>query len=285
MPSSDEVVLRYTQAPDPYLAMCADGPPAWLDELDLHPAPPRHRMGTHALDLDDWLVIDRARPTELALRDRLLTDRRDDVFAVLPTAEAAAVEAHETVRAWLAGRGLLPDRGGRAADGHPLAAAGQLTQEDLCLLVRRDGAWHLDAAVLCFPSVWRLRDKLGRPPSAVHAPVPRYAEELSARVDRLFDRLPVGKPVWRRNLSLKSTHALHLPVNPDRSRPEPAAVLAEGSPWWLRSERQTLRKLPRSGAIVFTIRVQLAPVSVLRARPDRARDLVAAWTRASGVYG
>ena len=36
---------------------------------------------------------------------------------------------------------------------------------------------------------------------------------------------------------------------------------------WLRTERQTLRRLPDSGASVFTIRVQMAPLSALAARP------------------
>ena len=36
-----------------------------------------------------------------------------------------------------------------------------------------------------------------------------------------------------------------------------------------------MRKLPRTGAILFGIRVQLAPVGVLRHRPDRAADLLA----------
>jgi hypothetical protein len=285
MESPEEVVARYVQPAEPYLAMAAGGPPAWLDELDLRPAPPRHRMGTRALDPDDWLVSDQARWVELALRHRLLAERRADVLAVGPTAVAAAEETYELVHAWLAERQRLPGPGGGAADAEPLAAAGRLVQEDLCLLVHRDGDWHLDAAVLCFPSVWRLGDKLGSPLAAVHGPVPGYAEELATRVDRFLDRLDPARPVWRRNLSVKGTHALHLPVNPFPPPPDPSTVLSDGDAWWLRSERQTLRKLPRSGAILFTIRVQLAPVSVLAHRPDRARELAAAWSRASGVYG
>jgi hypothetical protein len=49
----------------------------------------------------------------------------------------------------------------------------------------------------------------------------------------------------------------------------------DGCPdWWIRSERQTLRVLPETGAILFTIRVQMAPLSVLATRPDRAGDLL-----------
>jgi hypothetical protein len=39
---------------------------------------------------------------------------------------------------------------------------------------------------------------------------------------------------------------------------------------FIRVERQTVRKLPVSGDIIFTIRIHLDPISVLRAHPERA---------------
>jgi hypothetical protein len=125
--------------------------------------------------------------------------------------------------------------------------------------------------------------------AAVHAPVPHYADELGDRVDRFFDRLTVDRPVWRRNLFVKATNALFLPATVAEAGGPAAPVPVpgeDGSPYWLRSERQTLRKLPRTGAILFTIRTQLAPLAVLRWRPDRARDLLAALrSRDAGESG
>ena len=37
------------------------------------------------------------------------------------------------------------------------------------------------AGVLCFPSRWRLMEKIGKPLSAVHGPVPLYADRLAGR--------------------------------------------------------------------------------------------------------
>ncbi len=150
-----------------------------------------------------------------------------------------------------------------------------MVQEDLCLMVQRDGAWYLDGAVLCFPSMWVLAEKLGHTVGDVHRPVDHYDTDLEPRVDVFFDRLRVDRPVWRRNLSLKTTPALFLPISKQGRQSALDAVGADGSPYWLRSERQTLRKLPRTGAILFGIRVQLAPIGVLRHRPDRAADLLA----------
>jgi Haem-dependent oxidative N-demethylase, alpha subunit-like len=72
----------------------------------------------------------------------------------------------------------------------------------------------------------------------------------------------------------EATPALFLPTSKQAPQVAPLEIGADGSPYWLRSERQTLRKLPRTGAILFGIRVQLAPVAVLRHRPDRAADLL-----------
>lgn len=268
---------RFCPDPAPYAASYSDRSPGWLDELDLKLAPPHQRMGTHALDLADWFVIDEHRQRELELRERLLTERRSKVFAVLPSAESAAEEVFELISEWAAKRGLgaLHDR---TADAHPLIAAAQLVQDDLCLMVHRDGDWHLDGGVLTFPSVWKLTDKLGLPTAAVHDPVPHYAAELAPKVDRFFDRLGVDRPVWRRSLSLKPTNALYLPVSKAEADPSTSiTVNDDGEPYWLRTERQTLRRLPRTGAILFGIRTQLAPVSVLRRRPDIAAALLAKY--------
>jgi hypothetical protein len=210
-----------------------------------------------------WLVLDDERPAELAERARLLAERHDEVFAALPGTEAAGEEVLALVTGWLAARGQHADP---LPGVHPLEAAGRLVQEDLVLMVERDGDFHLDAACLCFPSHWRLAEKLGRPTSAVHRPVPGYEEELAPRVDRFLARLRPGVVSARRNWSLHASAALFAPVTPSPS---------SGADLWLRSERQTLRRLRESGAVLFTIRVQQTPLSALAHRPDVARRLAA----------
>ncbi len=277
MDDLDEIgaaIERYTPPVEPYLAALRHGPPSWLDELDPKPAPPHHRMATHALSLDDWFVVDELRPTELELRARLIDERRADVCSIRPAATDAARETLELIRDWLDARGLAPTM--EAADDEPLVQAGRLVQDDLCLMIRHDGGWSLDAAVLCFPAVWRLQEKLGRSLAEIHIPVEHYDDDLSERVDRFFDRLRVDRPVWRRNLSVQPTHALFLPYSKARRPPQQRGLRPdEGPSLWLRSERQTLRLLPRSGAILFTIRTQLAPIGVLADRPVVAGRLLA----------
>lgn len=249
--------------------------PTWLDELTLDPGPPWLAMGTRGLDVDTWLLPDEDRERDLATKVSLLTDRHDEVFAALAAPEVEVASA-EVLGLVVAATGEEPDLG-----LHPLDAAGRLVQEDLCLLVAHDGSFHLDAASLCFPSYWRLGDKLGRPMGEVHEPVAHYRDELATKVDRFLTRLHPDRPVWRRNWSVHDDPAYFLPdPTPPRTIEPPAGL-------WLRSERQTLRRLPRTDAVLFTIRTQQAPFGVLAERSDVAERMAAAiasWSPAQRAY-
>ena len=229
-------------------------------------------MGVHTLDLADWLIRDERFAEEMALKERLLTTRPGEVFAARPGCEAASAEVRDLIEAWLAahpGPQAPPPPPGL----HPLDVAGRLVQEDLCLMVvGTDGRYRLEAASLCFPSHWRLHDKLGHSLATIHAPVPHYAEELAAKVDTFFDRLRVDHPVRRRNLSIHSHDDLFRPEpheSPASFAPDPSGV----GEVWLRSERQTLVRLPTTDAVLFTIKTQQCRVAALAERPAIARSL------------
>lgn len=251
--------------------------PAWLDELVLRPGPPWSSMGTRALDLRHWLLADDRREDELALKARLLDERHDEVVATLPGSEPAAAELEGAVRSWLAThRGDLATP--RVPGGvHPIDAAGRLVQEDLCLVEERatpHGArWVLTAASVCFPSHWRIGEKLGRSVAEIHGPVPHYDEELRARVDTFLSRLRADRPVWRRNLSVHAHDDLFRPEPHEAPDSFPRTPTPHLEGVWLRSEYQTLRRLPESGAVAFTIRTQVCPAGVLAHRPDVAEAL------------
>jgi dimethylamine monooxygenase subunit A len=249
--------------------------PYWLDELTLDPGPPWLAMGTRGFEASAWLVVDEDRDEELAVKADLLATRHDEVFAALdsPAVDAASREVLDLVIT-ATGAGVPPGL-------HPLDAAGRLVQEDLCLLVLRDGAPHLDAASLCFPSYWRLRDKLGQPLADVHGPVAHYEAELAAKVDRFLQRLSPERPVWRRNWSIHDDPSLFLPV---ATPPRPVAP-PEGL--WLRSERQTLRRLTSADVVLFTIRTQQVPLAAVAQRPDVARRMataIDAWSPELRAY-
>ena len=250
--------------------------PAWLDELPLEPGPPWLGMGTRNLATAEWLIADEDRDRDLARKVALLDERHAEVFAALdtPAVMKASIEVLEMV-VEATGAQAVP------ADLHPLDAAGRLVQDDLCLMVLRDGAPHLDAASLCFPSYWRLADKLGQPMAAVHGPVAHYDDELAAKVDTFLQRLRPDRPVWRRNWSVHD--------DPSAFLPDPTPPYAGHAPdgLYLRSERQTLRRLATAEALLFTIRTQQVPLAVLAERPDVAHRMataIEAWSPELAAY-
>jgi hypothetical protein len=220
-----------------------------LAELRLSPeGPPWLAMGTARTS--EWLVHDEEGKEQIALKRRLLAERRDDVFQALPGTDDACSEILEAIAT--GNRQLLPRV-------HPLEEAALLVQEDLCVLV--DGV--LAAGCVCFPSHWRLADKIGRPITEVHARVPGYDTELASKVDSFLRRLTTGTVVARRNFTIHERPDLFAPDVP------PLLGLAPHEQW-LRSERQTLRRLPRSDAILFTIRTQQVQLQHVD-RPTRQR--------------
>ena len=246
-------------------------PPSWLDELPLEVGASVHAMGTRALDSDAWLSPLAGDAELIALKRTILGGHRADVAAALPGHDATMRRVAATIS----------ERLGHATSEPSFEDVALSTAEDLCVLGAIDGHWVLVGGVVCFPSMWRLPDKLGLSISRVHDPVPRYADELEVRVDRFLDRLPESRPVWRRNWFIHDVDDLFLP------RPVGGAEgvhVPDGL--WLRSERQTLMRV-EPDAIVFTIRTQQVPLRVVEHRPDiaaRMRAAVDGWPDDIAAY-
>lgn len=65
-----------------------------------------------------------------------------------------------------------------------------------------DGQYHLDAAAVCLPGFWRLREKFRMSLDTLHfeAGVPHYAAKLQKSMNRFFQNLTPDKPVERNNV-------------------------------------------------------------------------------------
>ena len=257
-------------------------------------------MALRPLDPAEWIQPDGLLEEQLAEKDRLLTERRGDVVAALPGSDAAQAELLARLAVYLPERypaiyqrdgDILHVGGTRSVplDGAcAVEIAGRLTQEDFCLMQSpgEGEPYRLTAASLCFPTRWRLADKIGKPMQAIHGPVPLYAEKMGRQVDRFFQHLKADKPVWRINWSLIDDPALFQPAGhglteeDPRFRPETI-----GANVWFRSERQTLVRLPETGAIVFGIRIYQTTLDEVARDTIRAgRLLEAIRTMAPEMY-
>lgn len=212
-----------------------------------------------------WLIRDEAFAGQMALRDRLLAERRGDVLAEADTPAvremlATVVEALRGDDAYGVGAGAVrrPDGVTVALDSDtPIAVLARLVQEDLLLHERQGDEHVLTAGTLLFPSSWTLAQKLGHPLSRIHRPVPAYDAGIERRVQRIFDMLRPGTPLWRANwLTYRDPDLFH-PLREGEDKP--AAPPGGG---YLRSERQSFLKLPESGAVVFGIHTYVLPIGL-----------------------
>ena len=239
------------------------------------------QIGLKPLEAADWIDVDERLAADLAEKERLAAERWDEVFAAEPGTEAAQAELLAMLVAHLPQRFPNVYRrdsdamvvAGRQVDLEPAPAlwtAARLVQEDLVLMRRSEAGWRLAAASLSFPSSWRLREKIGRPIHEVHAPVPGFGggTRNAELIARMFDNLRPELGMIRWNWSLYGDDALH---HPHESPPKRFGGGAKAEHVFLRVERQTLRKLPVSGDIVFTIRIAVDPLAALAAHDDSGR--------------
>lgn len=263
-------------------------PPPETLYLPFEDGPYRMALGLTTAPEPAWFEIDALYHRELAERRRLLAHQRDEVFAALPVSLAARREALAMIVDNLTTH--HPDWFGRDGDtlmnhlertrwdlatpeDDPLVIAGLLVQEDLCVIQLADDTPIFTAAALCFPSRWRLADKIGKPLGAVHGPVPLYADRLERPVDRFMRHIRQGHIATRLNWSVLDDPALFQPGGKWRTDPNRDVTAANaGERLWLRVERQTLRLMPDAGAVLFGIRVHVYRLdTAITARPTAER--------------
>lgn len=202
------------------------------------------RMGLSRLTEAEWL---QPGPDLAARADAF--DEWPDAVQLTPEAEAPGRE----LAAMLGVKGALPE-------------AARAAHEDMCLLTRAENGeiYCLIGAAVAWPTDWRPAEKLGLPLRALHAPIAGYEEQLATGVDRFMATLRPGMIYGRCNWFIAPTGARRWLAEGERH--EQFAHVAPdnaGETLFVRSERQTLRRLPQTGAILFTIGVHVEPLGKL----------------------
>ncbi|KAK0871588.1 hypothetical protein LTR87_012815 [Friedmanniomyces endolithicus] len=173
----------------------------------------------------------------------------------------------------------------------PMQLSARLIQDDLAIMFEReDGQYYLSAGAILLAGFWRLEDKFGMPLSLIHTSgdVPGFKQKLEKGMMNFFRRVQPEKPVLRNNYFLQVDDDL---AWSNSIGSEDSTV--EGELGWFtaeknraiqhhhfRSERQSLRRLPRSGGVVFTIRTYFLPVTEIAEEdyvPGRLAEAVRSW--------
>ena len=240
-------------------------------------------IGLTALDPNDWIEPDADLEFFLTEKDRLCCEHFEQIFYAEDSSRPAQQECLDILVDHLLTRhaaryrrdGDILHFAGRRLDlaeraAVPLLKAGSLVQDDLVILEKREAGWHLTAGYVAFPSAWSLTEKAGLPMEGVHAHVPGFAggTRNAMMINRIFDNLQPDLPAVRMNWSIYPSGELFWP--PERgARAEKAGFTAASN--FIRVERQTLRRLPKTGGIAFTIRIYADPLAKLMALPDGGR--------------
>lgn len=160
----------------------------------------------------------------------------------------------------------------------PLELISYLAPDDFCLLEECEDDYKLMAATVCAPTWWDLSEKIGKPLTSIHSPIANLEEKIGRMIRHFLKNLTNEDLYQRSNWFLFG--APDLCVFPDnfdvyKNLPNITSENIEEN-LFLRTERQTFRKLTKTGAIVFGIKVYVSPISILKKVPAIAEDLLIA---------
>ncbi|KAJ8100882.1 hypothetical protein POJ06DRAFT_249745 [Lipomyces tetrasporus] len=232
---------------------------------------PYHQtMSIFKLDINHWLDMDKWYERYVNEKMDIIRRTGNEYCDCLPDGEDAAEELLETVVDHLTKRypklfiktdiGLDNLVTGEKIDLRkpfkepPLHYLARLTKEDFYIVKKReDGRHYLVAAVVPAPGgFFGVQNKMGQHLDVIHHEVPYYEEKLKVSMERWFARMKPSDPVeraswficWDHELLCNGIYAL----GPGETVPEDTSYLKYN----VRVCRQTLRRLPKSQAIIFS---------------------------------
>lgn len=132
--------------------------------------------------------------------------------------------------------------------------------------------YYFKGGVFAFAAGFNPRDRFDTPLSFIHHPIPGYEQKLKLSMNRFFDKIEPGQFVTRNNFSVQTHNKLYVDDNnkghnlgkDEIQEPLDIKDLDFDKQVHYRSERQVLTKLSESGAVIFTIRTYLMPMSDLK---------------------
>ncbi|KAI5456029.1 hypothetical protein BGZ63DRAFT_98876 [Mariannaea sp. PMI_226] len=242
-------------------------------------------MGIKSDTPSELITIDEDYLDRIALRQKLIAKYPDDVHGCVPGGEAAVRELyHYLMVQYLPVR--FPTLFTLSADNttllnhvtrrpfptsppsDSLAALrilGETVEEELFLLLNTPRGHRLFAVMCCFPSDFEPMEKLGKTLTEIHGPVPSY-NKIGPSMERFFEKLQVGKGVKRANWGVQ-THSELFSCKANKSIPagesgENDKIDMETT--FLRSELQTLTRLPKTQAILFSFKTYMYSIKEIK---------------------
>ena len=228
-----------------------------------YPGPFAFRMGLGRGKPGDFFQRRPEDETLIAERKQILATNLERHCVLLSEAEPLLEEFNEQLQAWDVTQ--TPQTG--------LELGQSIAPDYLLLKPNQNGMPILLGGCVCFPSSWAFEEKVGRPLDWIHAVVPTLNETLGEKARSFLTQLQPGQAWLRTNWGLTATP--HLNQHPALKLPKLTSETDPASAWF-RIERQALIAQPKTGGILFGIRLETCPLPKLKTNPDARASLLKA---------
>jgi hypothetical protein len=254
-------------------------------------AGPEFQVGLQPIGTGDWLLIDAGYEDFMRTKREHLSRSTESFYKTMPGSHGAQRELRGMVAAHLAevhsslfslcGATLKCSAGNHAwnlrdESVEPLWQLSDFVQEDFMLLQEIGGKTTITAASNAYSSSGRLVAAVGRDVRWAHEPVPDLTALHGSRIDRILGSVHEDAPCARFNWQLTPLASVFFPPDPHAANraalKSVSARLSEDpslapSLLHMRVERQTLRRLPETRAVAFSIHTYSDPLSSLTEDP------------------
>lgn len=250
-------------------------------------AAPTFQVGLQAISPREWLIPDDHYVNDMRAKREQFARAPERFYKTLPGSLAAQrelrgmvvshlVEDHGELFSLSDGR-LIAKADGNTWDpqdesAEPLWQLSDFIQEDFVLLEEAGGRPTITAASNAYSSSGRLVASVGRDIHWAHEPVPTLTPTLGSRIDRILQSVHEAAPCARFNWQLTPLGSIFFPHDPHAANNEALkAVSAQLSKdpslapslLYMRVERQTLRRLPETRGVAFSIHTYSDPLAAL----------------------
>lgn len=229
-----------------------------------------HRLRVGRCAPEDYFGVWEPDSDLLAERRRWIEQHPDRHVVADGSALTGLMELAEWVEAWTGHAVPIPSP---LAPRTLAANLGKWLEPDFVLLSRDSQPARMTAGCVCFPSSWYPEHKLGATLEGIHDVVPGLNPALGEAIDGFLSRLKPGTAWVRANWGLSASAERN--QHPWRQLPRLRAPL-DPARAWVRIEHQCITLLPRSGAILFGIRIEQRPLDKLLGDTSTAQALARA---------
>lgn len=260
-------------------------------------------MGIKTLEHNEWLLLENTYQTMTDKRSKITENERDHTVLTQPEAKESVHETYEMCLDYLMTRypmyfaidekdsslihnkirneKIPRDPAAYPDDETLIRVLSRTMEEDFLIMIfdEKTEQYYLRSGSFAFPSGFDPARKMNLSLKDIHGPVPLYKQSIEKSMDKFFRRLKVGNWVYRLNWSIQSHDKLYAPGLNHASveqviKPlDPTTMNFDNV--FLRCERQCLLRLPKTKALLFTIRTYITPLSEIR-NEESAVDLIEA---------